>query len=143
MVQAYLCADAERSVRVRLSEGQGFLTVKSGATRHGWSRYEFEQTIAPADAEELLQLCLPGTVEKVRNRIPAGAHTWEVDVFHGENEGLVIAEIELASEDEAFERPDWLGEEVTGDPKYCNSMLAAHPFSRWTTPTPPAEEVRR
>jgi CYTH domain-containing protein len=131
MVQGYLCSDKERTVRVRICDNRGFLTVKSAANERGWSRYEFEQAIPPDDAEELLALCLPGTIDKVRHWIRAGRHTWEVDVFHGENEGLVVAEIELASEEDTFERPDWLGEEVTGDLKYYNAMLARHPFNRW------------
>ncbi|MDR2765221.1 MAG: CYTH domain-containing protein [Tannerella sp.] len=131
MVQGYLCSDVERTVRVRICGDRGFLTVKSAANERGWSRYEFEQAIPPADAEELLALCLPGTIDKVRHWVPVGRHTWEVDVFHGDNEGLVVAEIELPSEEDTFTWPDWLGEEVTGDPKYYNAMLAKHPFNRW------------
>jgi CYTH domain-containing protein len=131
IVQGYLCADAERTVRVRLCGEKGYLTIKSASNARGWSRYEFEQAIAGEDAEELLTLCLPGVIDKVRHWIPAGEHTWEVDVFHGENEGLVVAEIELASEEDVFELPDWVGEEVTGDPAYYNAMLARHPFGKW------------
>jgi CYTH domain-containing protein len=128
IVQGYLCSDPERTVRIRIYGDKGFLTVKSAANERGWSRYEFEQAIPLTDAEELLALCLPGTIDKVRHLVPVGRHTWEVDVFHGDNEGLVVAEIELSSEEDTFERPDWLGEEVTGDPKYYNAMLAKHPL---------------
>ena len=128
MIQGYLCADVERSVRVRISGGQGFLTIKGAVGESGWSRYEFEQAIPQTDVEELLTLCLPGVIDKVRHWIPAGDHMWEVDVFHGENEGLIIAEIELTSEDDVFDLPDWIGDEVTGNPKYYNAMLAKHPW---------------
>jgi adenylate cyclase len=84
-----------------------------------------------ADAEELLKLCEPGAIDKVRNLVPVGKHTWEVDVFHGDNEGLVLAEIELASEDEPFERPDCIGQEVSGDRRYYNSMLTKRPYKQW------------
>lgn len=96
------------------------------------SRYEFEQKIPPADAEELLKLCEPGIIDKVRNLVPVGKHTWEVDVFHGDNEGLILAEIELASEDEPFERPDWaLDTRLSGDRRYYNSMLTKYPYKQW------------
>ncbi|MDR1407839.1 MAG: CYTH domain-containing protein [Tannerella sp.] len=131
IVQGYLCADAMRTVRVRICGAEAFLTVKSASDARGWSRYEFETTVPPAEAEEMLKLCLPGVIDKVRHWIEAGDHTWEVDVFHGENEGLTVAEIELDSEDEPFERPAWIGREVTGDPKYYNSALAKHPFGQW------------
>ncbi|MDR1601343.1 MAG: CYTH domain-containing protein [Tannerella sp.] len=131
IVQGYLCADVERTVRVRISGAGAFLTVKSAPNERGWSRYEFETPIPPADAEEMLTLCIPGTVSKVRHRINAGNHVWEVDVFHGDNEGLIVAEIELDSEDEPFDLPAWLGREVTGDAKYCNAMLAQKPFKQW------------
>ncbi|MDR0348268.1 MAG: CYTH domain-containing protein [Tannerella sp.] len=131
MVQGYICTGKDCTVRIRICGEKGFLTIKSAPNKRGWSRYEFEQPVPLADAEELLKLCLPGIIEKVRYRIHAGKHTWEVDVFHGENEGLVVAEIELESEDEVFELPEWAGREVTGDPKYYNAMLSKHPFSRW------------
>jgi CYTH domain-containing protein len=131
IVQGYLCSDAMRTVRVRIRGEEGFLTIKSASNERGWSRYEFEQSIPLADAEELMKLCLPGIIDKVRHWIPAGNHTWEVDVFHGDNEGLVMAEIELSSEEETFELPDWVGEEVTGNPAYYNALLAKYPFSQW------------
>ncbi|MDR3260318.1 MAG: CYTH domain-containing protein [Tannerella sp.] len=131
MVQGYLCSDEERTVRVRICGEEGFLTIKSAANERGWSRYEFEQSIPLTDAGELLKLCLPGMIDKVRHWIPAGDHTWEVDVFHGDNEGLTVAEIELRSEEDTFELPDWVGDEVTGDPRYYNAMLAKQPFMQW------------
>ena len=131
IVQGYICAEKERTVRVRIQGDEGFLTIKSAPDEKGWSRYEFEQPVALVDAEELLKLCLPGVIEKVRHWIPAGNHLWEVDVFHGENEGLVVAEIELSSEDEIVELPAWAGEEVTSDTKYYNAMLSQKPFCQW------------
>ena len=131
IVQGYICADKGRTVRVRISGEEAFLTIKGPSDEKFWSRYEFEQKIPLADAEELMKLCVSGLIEKVRHYIPAGKHTWEVDVFHGENEGLIVAEIELESEDETFEYPDWVGEEVTLDRRYYNSMLSQTPFSRW------------
>ena len=131
IVQGYICSDAGRSVRVRIRDDESFLTIKSATNERGWSRYEFETPISVREAEELMKLCLPGSIDKVRYYVKAGNHTWEVDVFHGENEGLVVAEIELESEDDVFELPVWVGQEVSGIAKYYNSMLAKHPFSRW------------
>jgi len=128
IVQGYICADAERSVRVRICGDEAFLTIKGATNGRGWSRYEFEQPVPMNDAEELLQLCMPGRIEKERHYVMFGGHTWEVDVFHGANEGLTVAEIELASEDETFELPAWVGQEVSGDPRYYNAMLAKNPF---------------
>ena len=131
IVQGYICSDAERSVRVRIRDDEGFLTIKSATNERGWSRYEFEKSISLKEAEELMKLCLPGLIDKVRHYVKVGSHIWEVDIFHGENEGLVMAEIELESEDETFELPLWAGQEVSGDAGYYNSMLAKHPFSKW------------
>lgn len=130
--QGYLSSADNAIVRVRLAGEQGFLTIK-GRTE-GISRSEFEYPIPRADAEAMLALCPQPLIDKTRYRIPVGQHTWEVDVFHGLNDGLVVAEIELASEDEAFERPDWLAEEVTHDWRYTNASLARQPFSSWTSP---------
>ena len=127
IVQGYICAEKDRTVRIRMQGEECFLTIKGATNERGLSRYEFEQQIAPADAEELLKLCLPGIIDKVRNWITVGNHIWEVDVFQGNNEGLVMAEIELSSEEELFEIPEWAGEEVTGDPKYYNAMLSQKP----------------
>jgi CYTH domain-containing protein len=131
IVQGYICAEKERTVRIRIQGDEGFLTIKSAPNERGWSRYEFELPVALNDAEELLKLCLTGVIDKVRHWIHVGNHLWEVDVFHGDNEGLVVAEIELASEEETFELPVWAGEEVTGDTKYYNAMLSQKPFSQW------------
>ena len=131
IVQGYICADAERSVRVRIRGNEGCLTIKSATNARGWSRYEFEKSISLEEAEELMKLCLPGLIDKVRHYVKAGIHVWEVDVFHGENEGLIVAEIELESEEESFELPSWVGQEVSGDAKYYNSMLAKRPFLEW------------
>ncbi len=131
IVQGYLSSVPERTVRVRIKGDKGFLTVKGIGNDSGASRYEWEKEIPLSETEELLKLCEPGVIDKVRFLVKAGPHTFEVDQFHGENEGLTVAEIELASESESFERPVWLGEEVTGDKKYYNSMLMKHPFTRW------------
>ena len=131
IVQGYICADVERSVRVRIREDEAFLTIKSATNERGWSRYEFEKPVSVNDAKELMMLCLPGTIDKERHYVKAGNHIWEVDVFHGKNEGLVVAEIELESEDDVFELPDWVGQEVSGIAKYYNSILAKHPFIAW------------
>lgn len=131
IVQGYICSQPGRTVRIRIRGEKGFLTIKGASDEKGLSRYEFEQPISLADAEELLKLCEPGAIDKVRHLVPAGKHTWEIDVFHGDNEGLVLAEIELASEDEPFERPEWVGQEVSGDRRYYNSMLTKHPYTKW------------
>lgn len=131
IVQGYLSSVPERTVRVRVKGEEGFLTIKGIGNESGASRYEWEHALPLAEAEELLRLCEPAVIDKTRCLVEAGPHTYEVDVFHGENEGLVVAEIELASEEDAFERPDWLGEEVTGDVRYYNAMLMKAPFTKW------------
>lgn len=129
--QGYIAHDSGRSVRVRLWDERAILTVK-GPFLSGASRMEWEKEITPGEAEELFFLCKPGGVDKIRYIIPAGnGRRFEVDEFFGENQGLVLAEIELGSEDEAFSRPSWLGEEVTGDPRYYNGYLARKPFTTW------------
>lgn len=128
--QGFLSTEPERTVRVRLTNGTAELTIK-GITVDA-QRAEYEYSIPPADAAEMLEgLCQPGLIEKTRYRVPHAGHIWEVDVFQGANAGLVVAEIELASADEAFELPDWIGEEVTADPRYYNASLAQHPYSEW------------
>lgn len=130
--QGYLNADPARTVRVRIEGEAGLLTIKSKNV--GASRGEWEYAIPLADAEELLDtLCERPLVEKVRRRIEHAGFTWEVDEFLGENTGLVVAEIELPSEDAVFDRPDWIGQEVTGDRRYYNSSLIRFPYSQWTT----------
>ena len=128
--QGYLRTAGSATVRVRVAGERGFLTIK-GPTR-GMTRSEFEYPIPLADAQALLDtLCERPQIEKLRYRIPAGAHTWEVDEFLGDNAGLVVAEIELGSEDEPFDRPAWLGEEVSADPRYRNAALAQRPHRTW------------
>lgn len=131
IVQGYICSTPGRTVRVRIGSEKGFLTIKGPSDEKGLSRYEFEQEIPLEDAEQLIKLCEPGIIDKVRYLVEAGKHVFEVDVFHGENEGLIIAEVELNSEDEIFEHPHWLGQEVSGDRRYYNSMLTRHPFTKW------------
>lgn len=128
ITQGYLSSVPERTVRVRICGEQGFLTIKGRSSASGASRYEWEHAIPLAEARELLALCEPGLIDKTRHLVPCGEHVFEVDEFHGRHAGLVIAEIELAAEDEAFERPHWLGQEVTGDPRYYNSQLMRHPL---------------
>ncbi|MDR2145974.1 MAG: CYTH domain-containing protein [Tannerella sp.] len=130
-VQGYLCADRKRSVRIRIADSEAFLTIKSGANERGWSRYEFERPVPLEDAKELMKLCLPGIIDKVRYYVEFESYTWEVDVFSGENEGLTVAEIELESEEETFALPEWVGAEVSGDTRYYNAALAKKPFSLW------------
>lgn len=130
MHQGYLTIEPERTVRVRVAGARAFVTIK-GKSR-GASRAEYEYEVPVQDADEMLaQLCLRPTLEKVRTRVPFGAHVWEVDEFLGESAGLVVAEIELGDEHESFERPAWLGAEVTGDPRYYNSSLIQRPYSSW------------
>ena len=133
IAQGYLSSVPERTVRVRLRGGRGYLTVKGkNGGADAARRAEFEYEIPAADARALLALAGPGVIEKERCLVPvADGHTWEVDVFHGENEGLVVAEIELGAEDEPFARPDWLADEVTGDARYYNSSLARTPYRLW------------
>jgi CYTH domain-containing protein len=131
IVQGFLNTHADRTVRVRIKGAQGYLTIKGRSNPAGTSRFEWETPIPLAEAEALLNLSEPGILDKVRYEIPVGKHVFEVDEFYGENQGLIVAEIELQNEDEAFEKPDWLGEEVTGQLKYYNSQLAKFPFSKW------------
>lgn len=131
IVQAYLSAAPGRTVRVRVQGHQGFLTIKGSASASGASRYEWEREIPLTEARELLALCEPGVIDKTRYRVDFAGKTFEVDEFHGDNKGLIVAEIELASEDEPFERPAWLGTEVTGDARYYNAMLTKNPYRNW------------
>jgi adenylate cyclase len=129
--QGYLCTDPARTVRVRIEGESGLLTIKSKST--GATRGEWEYPIPLAEAQELLdRLCERPLVEKYRRRIPYAGFTWEVDEFLGENAGLVVAEIELPSEDTSFDKPAWIGQEVTGEKRYYNSSLIRFPFSQWT-----------
>ncbi len=131
IVQGYLCSVPERTVRVRIKGDKGYITIKGIGNDSGASRYEWEREVPVGEIEELLKICEPGVIDKTRYLVKAGPHTYEVDEFHGENEGLVVAELELDEEHEGFEKPAWLGEEVTGDVRYYNSMLMKNPFTRW------------
>ena len=131
IVQGYLSSVTGRTVRIRIKGEKGYITVKGKSNESGLSRYEWEKEIPLNEAEELLLLCEPGAIEKTRYEIQAGKHIFEVDEFYGDNEGLTLAEVELESEDESYEKPEWLGEEVTGDRRYYNSSLTKHPFKNW------------
>ena len=127
--QGYLSTDKERTVRVRIAGNKAMLTIK-GITQ-GASRAEYEYEIPVEDAEELLDLCQRPIIEKWRHEIEHAGMTWEVDEFFGDNQGLVLAEVELDSPDEAFDLPPWVGKEVTDDPRYFNANLVHHPFRNW------------
>ncbi len=131
IAQGYLSTHPERTVRVRIKGEKGFLTVKGKGNESGTTRFEWEKEIPFEEAKMLLQLCEKGVIEKTRYEIPVGNHTFEVDEFYGENEGLVLAEIELAHEDEIFEKPEWLGAEVTGNVQYYNAYICKNPYSTW------------
>ncbi len=136
IVQGYLSSVPERTVRVRIRGSRGFLTIKGIGSASGAARFEWEREIPVAEAEELLAICEPGVIDKVRYLVRVGDHTFEVDEFHGENDGLVVAEVELATEREPVVIPDWVGEEVTGDPRFYNSMLMKHPYTEWARGLP-------
>ena len=131
IVQGYLNSDPSRTVRVRIKGEQGFLTIKGKGNASGTTRFEWEKEIDVAEAESLLLLCEKGIIDKIRYEILVGKHTFEVDVFSGENQGLVMAEVELSEENEFFEKPNWLGIEVTGDKRFFNSYLSENPFTTW------------
>ena len=131
IAQGYLCSHPERTVRIRIKGDKGFLTIKGISNDSGMSRFEWEKEILLSEAEELLKLCEKGVIDKTRFEIKCGSHIYEVDEFYGENEGLIVAEIELSSEMETFERPDWLGEEVTNINRYYNAYLNTHPYKNW------------
>lgn len=131
IVQGYLSSVPERTVRVRIKGDKGFITVKGIGNESGASRYEWEKEIPTNEADELLKICEPGVIDKIRYLVVVDQHTYEVDEFFGENNGLIVAEIELTSEDEEFKKPEWLGNEITGDAKYYNSMLMKNPYTKW------------
>ncbi len=131
IVQGYLSSIPERTVRVRIKGDKGFITIKGIGSASGATRYEWEKEIPTSEVEELLKICEPGVIDKTRYLVKVGNHTFEVDEFYGENKGLTVAEIELSSESEAFVKPEWLGDEVTGDTKYYNSMLMKNPYTKW------------
>ena len=129
--QGYICSGHGRTVRVRIRDDRGFLTIKGPSVDGGLSRYEFEKEITLDEAEHLFALCEPGVIDKTRYLVPSGKHTFEVDEFYGENEGLVMAEVELANPNEAYVKPDFIGREVTGDRRFYNSHLRQYPFCLW------------
>jgi adenylate cyclase len=131
IAQGYLCSEPKRTVRIRIKGEKGYITIKGIGSESGMSRFEWENEIPLEEAQELLKLCEKGKIEKTRFEIKSRNHVFEVDEFYGENEGLIIAEIELQSETDAFDKPDWLGEEVTNDPRYYNAYLSKNPFSEW------------
>lgn len=131
IAQGYLSTHTERTVRVRIKGEKGYLTIKGESNETGLSRFEWEKDISVEEAKQLLLLCEKGVIEKIRYEIQVGEHLFEVDEFLGENKGLVIAEVELQSESEIFEKPSWLGIEVTQDHRYYNSYLSQNPFTSW------------
>lgn len=131
IAQGYLNSNPERTVRIRIKGESGFLTIKGKSNETGISRFEWETEISLAEAKPLLSLCEKGVIQKTRYEVKVGKHVFEVDEFHADNEGLLMAEIELSDENEAFEKPDWLGTEVTNDLRYYNSYLSKNPFKNW------------
>ena len=131
IAQGYICSMRGRTVRVRIRDDKGYLTIKGPADIKGLGRYEWEKEIPLQEAQELMKLCEPGMIDKTRYLVKAGKHVFEVDEFYAENEGLVIAEVELETEGEAYEKPAFIGEEVTGDVRYYNSVLMRNPYTQW------------
>lgn len=129
--QGFLNTHPERTVRVRLTDDEGFITVKGKSTANGLSRFEWEKAINKNEAEQLLELCEESIIDKTRYKVKIGTHIFEIDEFYGDNLGLIVAEVELNSENEVFEKPEWLGDEVTGDKRYYNSQLSKVPFKTW------------
>lgn len=129
--QGFLSSNKNRVVRIRIQNAQGFITVKGITSKDGTSRYEWEKEIPLSDAEKLLLLCEPTIISKTRYIVPIAKHIFEVDVFKNENEGLIVAEVELIASNEKFEKPNWLGEEVTGQTKYYNSSISQSPYKDW------------
>jgi adenylate cyclase len=131
IVQGFLNTHKERTVRVRIWGDKGFLTIKGASSADGLSRFEWEKELSIVECEALLKLCEKGIIDKIRYEVKQGNHIFEIDEFLGDNTGLVIAEIELSNETEAFEKPSWLGKEVTGDIRYYNSQLSKLPYIAW------------
>lgn len=129
--QGYICSGRGRTVRVRSRDDHAYLTIKGPSLDGGLSRYEFEKEITPDEASHLFQLCEPGIIDKIRYLVPSGGHTFEVDEFYGDNEGLVMAEVELSSPEESYEKPPFIGREVTGDRRFYNSHLRLNPYRLW------------
>ena len=137
--QGYICRGHGRTVRVRIRDRRGYLTIKGPSNADGISRYEFEKEITLEEATELMKLCEPSLIDKTRYLVKSGSHTFEVDEFYGDNSGLVIAEVELQSEDESFEKPDFIGKEVTGDRRYYNGHLSKMPYCVWREDIEPSD----
>ena len=131
--QGYIASNNGRTVRVRIRGDKGYLTIKGPSGLKGITRYEFDTEIPLDDARELMEICEPGIIDKTRYLVksPDGRHTWEIDVFYGDNEGLVLAEIELSHESEDFQKPDFIGREVTGDRRFYNSHMRSYPYRLW------------
>ena len=129
--QGYFDTAPGCTVRIRIRDDKAYLTIKGPSADGGLSRYEFETQIPMDDGREMMKLCRPGRIDKTRWLVPNGRHTIEVDEFHGDNDGLIMAEIELSAPDEPYERPDFLGQEVTGDPRFYNKALMSRPFCLW------------
>ena len=132
IVQGFLNTNPGRTVRIRIKGNKGYITVKGKSNETGLSRFEWEKEISVAEADSLLKIAEPGIIENLRYEVKSEKHTFEIDVFAGDNTGLIIAEVELQSEDEVFNKPDWLGAEVTGIAKYYNSQLSKNPFKLWS-----------
>ena len=132
IVQGYLNTAPERTVRIRIKGTKGFITIKGKGNTSGTTRFEWEKEIPLSEAEQLLLLCELGVIDKIRYEVKMGSHVYEVDVFSGVNEGLIIAEIELSDENETFEKPMWLGREVTNDNRYYNAFISNNPFKNWS-----------
>lgn len=131
IAQGYLSSNPERTVRVRIKGNKGYLTIKGLGNESGASRFEWEKEIELNEAKQLLKLCEKGVIEKTRYEVKSGNHVIEVDEFHGDNNGLIVAEIELENENESIEKPHWLGNEVTNDERYYNSYISLNPFKNW------------
>ncbi len=130
ITQGFLSTVPERTVRIRTIGKDAFITVKGISNNSGTTRFEWEKQIDISEAQQLLQICEPEIIDKTRYYVKYGNHTFEIDVFQGVNEGLILAEVELSNENEKFKKPKWLGEEVTGNPKYYNSMLSRNPYKK-------------
>ena len=133
--QGYICSERGRTVRIRIKDNRAYLTIKGPSENGGLTRYEFEREIPLEDGQQMMRLCEPGIIDKTRWLVKSGNHTFEVDEFFGDNEGLVVAEVELSYEDEPYKKPHFIGKEVTGDRRYYNSQLRLCPFQKWCSDT--------
>lgn len=131
LTQGYICSDKHATVRIRISDEKGYITIKGMSNAAGTTRYEWEKEIPVEDARDLMKLCTGGVIDKTRYCVRSGRHVFEVDEFYGQNQGLIMAEVELSSENEHFVKPDFIAKEVTGDIRYYNAQLLHHPYSTW------------